>query len=1775
MVIPVILAFLFLAPSLGFADITTGLISLWEFEGDYTNSGGFTTTPVGNPAFVTGKVGSQQVDLDGNDYLRVTRSASLEPGNLTVAAWVDPGAAANWGAVICRPYSTSLTWATPFCSWRMARYSGTTYSFFQIAIAGVAYSISGASTGGTEWTSGGATFHMALTYDGSTLRGYVNGNLVSSILTPGGPIDYANQTDLAIGQRSPYAPGEYVTSGIDQLRIYSRALTTADIQELVNEVPSVPPPVATGSVAAPGGSGTNCTQSDPCAAQFALDQATAGDTVTLLDGTYGPLDIDQNSGTSGSRITLQALNRFGAVIDGGGANGLDVTQNWWVISGLKIRNANDGVNSSAGDNNIYEHMRILDTSRGMRFSSSSNDNLVRWSYIGPAFKNDSVQGLRMDGPRNILENSLVFGHESHKDAYTPSDSQGISVAFHSSSTTGSIVRGNIIGGADKDIIRKFDSANQIITDSNIFTLSSGGIGARDSQGRSFTTQHQHEFTNNLFRRTGMFTENKGNLNSDNQWRHNTFILDEFSNVGMLTSTVSGVGDQGQRWHDNGLISLIQGSGCNNGQKLYGHRAFNSDFCCGGTYGNNGYFKFCGSPSSWVKDVGGNFQFAGSDVLTQPTFVNESIGDFTAAAGSSWKGAGSGGSDIGIAYNSYLTLRKARLVHSWDSIENTGLQGSTSTSFSGLLPGDRYYVWFYHPTSGGSNGNVQFNIEGIGTNLARDLNLTCCVDDYTIASEKAWNGSARYLPLGVFAQDGTLNVTWNNSNAADRIYAARVPRDTEGHAWVYPQGYPVAILSAAVQATTPTKLAVTLSASNFTPALPSAGCSGFSLTQNGMPVTIASCTRTADNVQTLTLVSAVTGGTTLSLSYSGGNVESAALIPLAATPSFPVTNNVPGPAGTFVSPSGTGTECTDMTPCSLATGLSQAASGTTISFKDGTYGNFDTDKINVTYLAQNNQQAKIVNEDSHAGGTYAIGVRHSGSVIDGLHISGQADGDADYGGGSGHGLVRVFQVDNLTIQNALIEDSAGELVNFCGTITTDCTGLDIHDTTLRRAGMQTGGSALGECVYVCQFQGLNTCTNVAIYRNIFQQCLEQAIDIKPGGVSVEIYYNIFETQTQNSPGADPDGVFVDQSGQVNFHDNIVRNNTLTSKSGTSVFRPTTKGNVVKDNVVYSNAYTGSFLIRSRAEGNGIATDISDNVFCSNTGTVIESVFTNLTNNTFGTGTPAPDCTDKENDILILRGDVVGPPMNTYYIQPSTGTDSGGCGTSEGNACATWGFLNSEHTPAGGDTVCLLNPDGTTTLNEKIEITAANSGTSGSPLVIDGKCGSQVDRGIVDGTGVATGGRFALISVNNADWIVLNDLEVRNAAGTDERGIRIEGGSSNITIRRPKVHNNGTTGAASIGIDVGTFGADGGNTHLIEGSVPSNRWDYNTYDCQVHGNYWNNIAVGDSNPIAQRSTVKNCALWEAQANADFHSEKDSHRWTLSDNFFGDSNAVDEDSVSIAWGSNSIDCLAQGGGSQDFILARNIFTDVTPSPIVTRDYLGVNGCVTNLVIRNNIFSGKSPGMQFYAAVKNVKIYHNTLYVGHWGIRFWEMIDGLEMLNNIVVACTGTACASPATLPVHMDGNTRQCCQDNNHCLWQSNVIVADAANADAVTMDIGGQGWTTGGCPTSEATRNETEYFETQLATWEAAGWLGAASRTNDSSWGTEPLFVNPGGNDFALQSGDTIAKDQGQIILSVTTDFLGKVRDSTPDIGAFEFQGSPPPLAVTSDRQGGSISGGTVR
>ncbi len=176
-----------------------------------------------------GKYGGALVFNGSTARVSVPASPSLNvTTGVTLEAWVYPTATqSGWRTIIQREVDAFFLHASNQTGARRPAAGGTFGGSVRLVKAPTAIPIN-------TWT------HLAQTYDGTTLRLYVNGAEVATLAATG--LIETNASPLWMGGNNPH--GEYFQGRIDNVRIYSRALTPAELQIDMN-TPVAPPPVNT------------------------------------------------------------------------------------------------------------------------------------------------------------------------------------------------------------------------------------------------------------------------------------------------------------------------------------------------------------------------------------------------------------------------------------------------------------------------------------------------------------------------------------------------------------------------------------------------------------------------------------------------------------------------------------------------------------------------------------------------------------------------------------------------------------------------------------------------------------------------------------------------------------------------------------------------------------------------------------------------------------------------------------------------------------------------------------------------------------------------------------------------------------------------------------------------------------------------------------------------------------------------------------------------------------------------------------------------------------------------------------------------------------------------------------------------------------------------------------------------------------------------------------------------------------------------------------------
>jgi hypothetical protein len=178
------------------------------------NAGTFVNAPtLGAASLLASDTANKALTLDGtNDHVRVANSNSLRiPLPLTLEAWIKPTtipAAGSFASVLTKRESYSLQFNGPRLELTIMQ-NGTRRRAQAPVGAVVA----------------GQTYHVAGTYDGTTMRLYVNGTQVATTALTGAVTQ--NTNTLIIGSWD--GSSEFLRGTIDEVAVYGTALSAARI----------------------------------------------------------------------------------------------------------------------------------------------------------------------------------------------------------------------------------------------------------------------------------------------------------------------------------------------------------------------------------------------------------------------------------------------------------------------------------------------------------------------------------------------------------------------------------------------------------------------------------------------------------------------------------------------------------------------------------------------------------------------------------------------------------------------------------------------------------------------------------------------------------------------------------------------------------------------------------------------------------------------------------------------------------------------------------------------------------------------------------------------------------------------------------------------------------------------------------------------------------------------------------------------------------------------------------------------------------------------------------------------------------------------------------------------------------------------------------------------------------------------------------------------------------------------------------------------------------
>jgi hypothetical protein len=219
-----------------------GLVAAYGFDTASSSasdsSGNANHGSVSGSSWTSGGRYGGALSFDGvNDWVTIPHSPSLNASNaITFEAWVKPASTRSWQTVALKESSP-----------------GHVYALYSVggAAGPEAQVVTGAlrAARATQTLAAGVWTHLAMTYDSSRLRIYVNGDQAVSVQVSGAIPGSTGA--LRLGGNAVW--GEWFSGSIDEVRVYDRALSAAELQSDMSTPigGSAPPPADTIAPTAP------------------------------------------------------------------------------------------------------------------------------------------------------------------------------------------------------------------------------------------------------------------------------------------------------------------------------------------------------------------------------------------------------------------------------------------------------------------------------------------------------------------------------------------------------------------------------------------------------------------------------------------------------------------------------------------------------------------------------------------------------------------------------------------------------------------------------------------------------------------------------------------------------------------------------------------------------------------------------------------------------------------------------------------------------------------------------------------------------------------------------------------------------------------------------------------------------------------------------------------------------------------------------------------------------------------------------------------------------------------------------------------------------------------------------------------------------------------------------------------------------------------------------------------------------------------------------------
>jgi len=194
-----------------------GLISYFNFDDNLKDQKGYASDgiPTGNPTFTAGKIG-KALTLNGtSQYVNFTANPSQSPTGVSIAFWMNVMSQQDI-------YFRNLVYLED---------KNSDFAGVVIISSNIVKGAMGSQAASTQASYSPQTWtHVTMTFNGTDTKLYLNGILANADSAPG--IGSAYFSSLNIGHNVPN--NKYLQGSIDELYIYNRALSPAEVMQLYN-----------------------------------------------------------------------------------------------------------------------------------------------------------------------------------------------------------------------------------------------------------------------------------------------------------------------------------------------------------------------------------------------------------------------------------------------------------------------------------------------------------------------------------------------------------------------------------------------------------------------------------------------------------------------------------------------------------------------------------------------------------------------------------------------------------------------------------------------------------------------------------------------------------------------------------------------------------------------------------------------------------------------------------------------------------------------------------------------------------------------------------------------------------------------------------------------------------------------------------------------------------------------------------------------------------------------------------------------------------------------------------------------------------------------------------------------------------------------------------------------------------------------------------------------------------------------------------------------------